>query len=172
MDAAVLAEAAALADARRAFVLATVVWRRAPSSGHVGSKAIVLPDGTVHGWLGGACAEPTVIRQALDALDEGEPRPLFLGSPEEIEGRDRLGTTVVPMACESEGALEVYVEPFVPAPHLVVIGRSPAVHALAVQARALDWDVAVIDDGGNPANHPVPEVVRTTLDLAGLRIGP
>jgi xanthine dehydrogenase accessory factor len=172
MDAAVLAEAAALIDARRAFALATVVWRRAPSSGHVGSKAIVLSDGAVHGWLGGACAEPTVIRQALDALEDGRPRLLFLGPREEFGDQERQGTIIIPMACESEGALEVYVEPVLPKPQLVVIGRSPAVHALAVQGRAVDWDVAVIDDGGQPSHHPVPEIVRTALDLAGLGIGP
>jgi xanthine dehydrogenase accessory factor len=171
MDTAVLAEAVALTQARRPFALATVVWRRAPSSGHVGSKAIVSPDGAVHGWLGGACAEPTVVREALASMADGRPRLLHLGPPDELaaHARDRI---VVPMACESEGSLEVYVEPFVPKPHLVVVGRSPAVHALALQARAIDWDVAVVDDGGRPGDHPVPEIVRTTLDLEGLGIGP
>ena len=171
MDEAALAEATALISARRGFALATVVWRRAPSSGHIGSKALILPDGSVHGWLGGACAEPTVIRQALDSLEDGRPRLLFLGPRDEFGNRDRDGTVVVPMACESEGALEVYVEPFLPKPQLVVIGRSPAVHTLAAQAQALEWDVVVIDDGGDRATHPSPEIVRTSLDLAGLGIG-
>jgi xanthine dehydrogenase accessory factor len=168
----VLDEVVALAHERRAFALATVVWRRAPSSGRLGSKAIVLPDGSVHGWLGGACAEPTVVREARAALHDGRPRLLFLGSPDEIAARERDGTITVPMACESEGALEVYVEPFLPRPQLVVIGRSPAVRALTVQARAIDWDVAVVDDGGNASEHPYPELVRTALDLSTLGIGP
>ena len=82
------------------------------------------------------------------------------------------GTITVPMACESEGALEVYLEPFLPAPQLVVVGRSPAVHALTDPGAPLDWDVAVIDDGGRASDHPHPELVRTTLDLSGLGIGP
>jgi xanthine dehydrogenase accessory factor len=171
MDSHVLAEAAALIAQRRPYALATVVWRRAPTSGHVGSKAILHPDGTVDGWLGGACAEPTMIREALGAMRDGMPRLLFLGPPDELGAHDRAGTVVVPMACDSEGALEVYVEPFLPRPQLVLVGRSPAVHALAVQARAIEWDVAVIDDGGNAADHPCPELVRTALDLAGLGIG-
>jgi xanthine dehydrogenase accessory factor len=130
----------------------------------------VLPDGTVRGWLGGACAEPTVVREAQAALSDCRPRLLFLGSPDEIAAHARDGTVSVPMACESEGALEVYVEPFVPRPQVVVVGRSPAVHALATQARSIGWDVAVIDDGGRASEHPHPEVVRTTLDLAGLGI--
>jgi xanthine dehydrogenase accessory factor len=172
MDSAVLAAAAEYTRARHPFVLATVVWRRAPSSGRTGSKALVHPDGTIEGWLGGACSEPTVVREALAALDDGQPRLLFLGPADEFGGDARAGTRVFPMACDNEGALEVYVEPFVPAPQVVIVGRSPAVHALTVQARALGWDVVVVDDAGRPDDHPVPEVVRTMLDLTGLGIGP
>jgi xanthine dehydrogenase accessory factor len=89
-----------------------------------------------------------------------------------VRAHDLDGTRTVPMACESEGALEVYLEPFLPGPQVVVVGRSPAVHALTVSARALDWEVAVVDDGGDPAAHPFPELVRTAIDLSGLGIGP
>jgi xanthine dehydrogenase accessory factor len=171
VDADVLAEAVELTRARVPFALATVVWRRAPSSGHIGSKAVVLADGTVRGWLGGACAEPTVIREALSSLIDGEARRLFLGAPDELAAHDIDDTLTIPMACESEGAMEIYLEPFLPVPQVVVIGRSPAVHALTVQARAIGWDVAVIDDGGAPDEHPMPELVRTTLDLTDLGIG-
>ena len=172
MDADVLAEAVALVGARRAFVLATVVWRRAPTSGHAGSKAIVFPDGRVHGFLGGACAEPTLVHEAASALADGRPRLLFLGPADEVAHHERDGTRTIPMACESEGALEVHIEPFLPMPQLVVVGRSPAVHALANQARAVQWDVVVIDDGGDPAEHAFPELVHTTLDFTELHIGP
>jgi xanthine dehydrogenase accessory factor len=165
MDVDVLARAVELAGAREPFTMATVVWRRAPSSGHVGSKALIRADGSVEGWLGGACAQPTVVRQAQEAMADGEPRLLFLGRPDELDRRAADGMVTVPMACESEGALEVYLEPILPRPQVVVVGRSPAVFTLAALARALEWDVAVIDDGGNPLHHPFPELVRTTLDL-------
>ena len=190
MSLSVLREAVALADARVPFVLATVVWRRGPSSGQQGSKAVILADGTVRGWLGGACAEPTVVVQAREALLDGEPRLLLLGDVEDPSGgaaglgeREETvgcgsessggpgGTYSVPMACENDGALEVYLEPVPPRPQLVVIGRSPAVATLALMGRALEWDVAVIDDGGSPDEHPLPELVRTTLDLSGLGVG-
>jgi xanthine dehydrogenase accessory factor len=147
------------------FVLATVVWRRAPSSGKEGSTALVTPDRRVRGWLGGACAEPTVIREALKALDEGTPRLLFLGPPEELAARGREGVVTVPIACQSEGALEVYVEPVLPQPHLVVIGRSPAVGALASMAGVLGWRTVVVDDGGLAEDYPGAGDVVTTLDL-------
>ena len=101
-----------------------MVWRRAPSSGHVGSKAIIRPDGSVEGWLGGACAQPTVVREAQESMVDGRPRLLFLGRPDELDRRSADGMVTVPMACESEGALEIFIEPMLPHPQVVVIGRS------------------------------------------------
>jgi xanthine dehydrogenase accessory factor len=172
VDADVLARAVELAEAREPFALATVVWRRAPSSGHVGSKAIIRADGSVEGWLGGACAQPTVVLESQEAMVDGRPRLLFLGRPDELDQQVTEGMVTVPMACESEGALEIYLEPILPRPQVVVIGRSPAVFALTKLARALDWEVAVIDDGGAATDHPYPDLVRTSLDFAGLGIGP
>jgi xanthine dehydrogenase accessory factor len=162
--------AAALSRSGDAFVLATVVWSRAPSSGKPGSTALVTRDGRIHGWLGGACAEPTVIRESLRAIEEGTPRLLLLGTEDELGDEGRAGVVRVPIACQSEGALEVYVEPVLPSPHLVVIGRSPAVDALARMADALGWRAVVVDDGGDPADHDVPTVV-TSLDLDAAGVG-
>ncbi len=161
----VLALAADLAERGEPFVLATVVWRRSPSSGKEGSTALITPDRRVRGWLGGACAEPTVIREALKALEEATPRLLFLGPPEELAARGREGVVTVPIACQSEGALEVYVEPVLPQPQLVVIGRSPAVATLARLAGALGWRTVVVDEGGSPGDYPDAGRVVTALDL-------
>ena len=166
MNPEVLALAADLSRRGRPFVLATVVWRRAPSSGKEGSTALVTPDRRVRGWLGGACAEPTVIREALRALEEGSPRLLFLGPPEELAARGREGVVTVPIACQSEGALEVYVEPVLPQPHLVVIGRSPAVGTLASMAGALGWRTVVVDEGGLAEDYPGADRVLTSLELS------
>jgi len=143
----VLALAAELSARGEPFVLATVVWRRAPSSGKEGATALITPDRAVRGWLGGACAEPTVVREALRALEEGSPRLLFLGPPEELDGRAREGVVTVPIACQSEGALEVYVEPVLPQPQIVAIGRSPAAGALAALATGMGWRSALIEEG-------------------------
>ena len=163
----ILELAASLSERGEPFVLATVVWRRAPSSGKEGATALVTTDGRVRGWLGGACAEPTVIREALRALEEGTPRLLFLGMPEELEGHAREGVVTVPIACQSEGALEVYVEPVLPAPKLVAIGRSPAAITLVKMAASLGWRTALVDDGGDVADHDDAAHVLTRLgDLA------
>jgi xanthine dehydrogenase accessory factor len=144
------------------FALATVVWRRGPSSGRQGAKAIISTDGGVSGWLGGACAEPAVVREALRALAEGSPRLMFVGPAEELEARE--GVVTVPIACQSEGALEIYVEPVLPAPELVAVGRSPAVAALAAIGRALGWRTVVIDEGAAAADHPDADRVLTSVD--------
>jgi len=165
MNRQVLELARDLASRGEPFVLATVVWRRAPSSGKEGGSAVITADGTVRGWLGGACAEPTLVRESIRALREGTARLLFLGPPEELAARGREGVVTVPIACQSEGALEVYVEPVLPRPHLVVIGRSPAVDTLASLAAAMDWEAVVVDDGGTPGDHPGAHRVVTDLDL-------
>ncbi len=161
----VLTLASELARRGEPFVLATVVWRRPPTSGKPGARALVEADGTLRGWLGGACAEPSVIREALRALEDGRPRLMFLGPPDELQARRSEGVVAVPIACQSEGAMEVYLEPTPPSPQVVAIGRSPAVDALASMAQALGWRAVVVDDGGAPEDHPGVERVATGLDL-------
>ena len=140
----VVEHAAALARRGEEFALATVVWREGPSSGQTGSRAIVTATGEVHGWIGGACAEPSVIREAQRAIADRQPRLLLLGTPEQF-GSVPDGMTVIPIACQSEGALEVYVEPVLASPHLVVIGASPMAHTLRDLAGALGWRVELVD---------------------------
>ena len=163
----VLELAADLTRRGRPYVLATVVWRRAPSSGKAGATALITPDGEIRGWIGGACAEPTVVREAGRAIEDGTSRLLFLGPPEELDAHRRDGVVSVPIACQSEGALEVYVEPVLPQPQLVAIGRSPAAVALTKLARGLGWRSLAIDDGGRPEGHEADAVV-TSLDLSGV----
>ena len=167
----ILRLASELGDRGEPFVLATVVWRRSPSSGKAGATALITGDGRVHGWLGGACAEPTVVREARRALDEGTPRLLFLGPPEELAGHERDGVIAVPIACQSEGAMEVHVEPVLPQPQLVAIGRSPAAISLTALAAAMGWRSLAVDDGGDPAEHPAADRTISTIDLSDAGIG-
>src|SRR5215472_2890023 len=131
----VLEEASELARRGEAFALATVVWRQGPSSSQLGSRAIITADGELHGWIGGARAEPAVVREA---------RLLLLGTPGKFGAAVPDGMTVVPISCQSEGALEVYIEPVIPAPQLVIVGRSPMAHTLADLARALGWRTKLV----------------------------
>src|SRR5579884_4100775 len=132
-----------LAQAGKPFVLATVVWREQPTSAHVGAQAIVQPDGSVTGWVGGSCTQPVVVREALRVLREGgDPFLLRLGSPE--VGALRRDVRVFPMTCTSGGALDIYMEPHLPQPRLLLIGDSPVLAALNTLASALDFTVIAL----------------------------
>jgi xanthine dehydrogenase accessory factor len=140
----VLQEMGELTRRGEPFALATVVWRQGPSSSQSGSRAIITADGELHGWIGGACAEPVVIREAQRVMTEGTAKLLLLGTPEQFGGGVPDGMTVVPISCQSEGALEVYIEPVLPVPHLVIVGVSPMAHTLASLARALGWQADLV----------------------------
>jgi xanthine dehydrogenase accessory factor len=141
----VLEEMGELTRRGQAFALATVVWRQPPSSSQPGARAIITADGELHGWIGGACAEPVVIREAQRVIADGTARLLLLGTPDQFGGAVPDGMTVIPIACQSEGALEIYIEPVVPAPHLVIIGGSPMARTLASLAGALGWRTDLVD---------------------------
>jgi len=132
----VIVEAGRLAAEGKLYVLATVVTVVRPASARRGDRALVTPDGEVTGWVGGACSEPTVVREALRALADREPRLA------RMEG-----------GCASEGVVEVLIEPVVPAPLLAIVGESPAARTLGALARTVGWRVR--DDGVDGADAVV-----------------
>jgi len=133
-----------LAQAGEPFVLATVVWCERPTSAKPGAQAIIQADGTMTGWIGGSCAQPVVLREALRILREGDdPYLLRLGAPE--MGIVRNDVRVFPMSCTSGGILDIYMEPHLPKPQLVLIGDSPVVGALSHLAGVLDFAVMQLD---------------------------
>jgi xanthine dehydrogenase accessory factor len=137
----VLQRAAELSSEGRRFVLATVVSVGRPASTRRGDRALVTPDGVLAGWVGGACSEPIVVREALRALADGEPRLLRIVPPgTEADADD--GVVVATSMCASEGTVEVLVEPQLPVPLLVVLGESPAARTLRELAATIGWRVA------------------------------
>jgi xanthine dehydrogenase accessory factor len=148
MRAELLQLAADLVRRGEPFVLATVVRRESYSSAQQGDMALITEDGGYHGWLGGNCTKPTVKREARRALLDGRPRLLSL-SPEP-ESDQRPGITVLPMTCQSEGTVDIYLEPVLPAPRLVLFGLSPVIRALAQLGKALGYGVDVVDAHATP----------------------
>jgi len=144
-----LALAAELERRGEAFALATVVRCEAPTSAKPGARALVRETGALEGWVGGACAEPVVIREALEALRDGRPRLIGLyGEGSRGPGRT-AGILDYAMTCHSGGTLEIYVEPHLPRPLLLLVGHGPVVEALATLAAAAGDDVRTIaDDAG------------------------
>lgn len=135
MNRSLLDLAARLTSERQPYALATVVRSERPTSGKPGNMALISADGVMHGWIGGSCTRSEVIRHALETLDQGEPRLLAFGSS---SGRpDDL--VPVPMSCSSGGKVEVHVNPVLPAPVLIVAGRSPVALALVRLGGAMGY---------------------------------
>ena len=147
----VLIEAGRLSEAGEQYVLATVVSVRRPASAKRGDRAVVRSDGTLVGWVGGACSEPAVIREALGALADGEPRLLRICPPGAAQGGEDV--VIAESSCASEGTVEVLIEPQLPTPRVAVIGESPAATALRQLVTGIGWRVT--DDLGAAADAVV-----------------
>src|SRR6266702_5415730 len=133
-----------LTHAGEPFVVATVVWCERPTSAKPGAQAIIQANGQVTGWIGGSCAQPVVLREALRVLREGgDPYLLRLGAPN--IGITHNDIRVFPMTCTSGGVLDIYMEPHFPAPQLLLIGNSPVAVTLGRLASALDFAVTQLD---------------------------
>lgn len=150
MRAEILQLAADLARRGEPFVMAVVVRREPYSSAQQGDMAVITADGRYHGWLGGNCTQPTVKREARRALADGQPRLVSL-SPE--PPRDpRPGVTALPMTCHSGGSVDVYLEPVLPPPRLLLFGPSPGARALAELGKAMGYLVDLVDTGPDGAD--------------------
>src|SRR2546426_4951955 len=145
MTRSMFARAAEIEAAGRPFVMATVVAVARPTSARPGARGIVHPDGTIEGWVGGSCAQPVVVREALRSLQDGQPRLLRLSKDAPAEGRRGDGVVELVMTCHSGGTLEIYVEPHLPAPVLWVAGTTPIASALAALGAASGWRVSLVD---------------------------
>ena len=167
----IFARAADLETAGRSFAVATVVAVRRPTSARPGASGIVHPDGSIEGWVGGSCAQPVVVREALRALGDGQPRLLRLSKDAPAEGRRGDGVVELVMTCHSGGTLEIYVEPHLPAPVLWVAGTTPIAGALVALGAAAGWRVSIIDPIADPDAFPGAERVVAGMDIAGLDPG-
>ncbi|HTP52214.1 MAG TPA: XdhC family protein [Anaeromyxobacteraceae bacterium] len=144
--------AADLAARGEPFVRAVVVRRESSSSALPGDAALVTAEGEFHGWLGGSCTRPTVIREAREVLADGKPRLLSLTPDPDAEARP--GVLARPMACHSGGTVDIFLEPVLPAPRLVVFGQAPVSKALCRLGKAMAYAVDVVEPGADPAAFP------------------
>ena len=158
----------------QAFVLATVVRTVSVTAAKAGAKAIIRPDGTiVAGWIGGGCAKGAVLKAAREALADGEPRMVSV-QPENLlaelgvkPGDSRDGIRFASNMCPSKGTMDVFVEPVLPHPALVILGVSPVALSLATQARALGYHVTLAAPAGDLTTAPDADML-----VDGYALGP
>ena len=132
------------------FALATVVRTVAATAAKAGAKAVILLDGTIsEGWIGGGCARAAVLKAARDALADGKSRLVSVQPPEDLEGHghkpdeERGGVRFAKNMCPSQGTMDIFVEPVLPHPQVVICGSSPVAVAIADLARRSGFAVTV-----------------------------
>jgi xanthine dehydrogenase accessory factor len=161
--------------AEEAFVLATVVRTVSVTAAKAGAKAIIRPDGTiVAGWIGGGCARGAVLKAAREALADGEPRMVSV-QPENLlaelgvkPGELREGVRFASNMCPSKGTMDIFVEPVLPHPSLVIFGASPVAMSLATQARQLGYHVTLAAPAADMAGAPDADVTIDGFALGEL----
>ena len=161
-----LSKAAEMLASGQSFAIAEVVHSLKPVSGKSGDKAIISADGTMWGWIGGGCAQPAVIKEALKALNDGRPRLVRIST----SSAEEEGVVAYNMSCHSGGTLEVYIEPVLPKPHILIVGRSPVGRTLAKLAKTINYTVTVAAPGADQASYPDADHVSPDLNLGGLKI--
>jgi xanthine dehydrogenase accessory factor len=153
-------------------VLATVVRAQQPASARPGDKAIITADGRLRGWIGGSCAEPLVRRESLRALADGEPRLVHIVPAREAVPARQRGELTFATTCPGGGALDVFVEPRLPRPLLVVFGDSPAARTLVRLGALTGFRSCAVHPGARAEDFPGADVVLPALDLGALAPGP
>ena len=130
------------------FALATVVRTVAATAAKAGAKALILPDGTINeGWIGGGCARAAVLKAAKDALADGRSRLVSVQPPDALDeqglkaGEEKGGVSFAKNACPSQGTMDIFVEPMLPRPQVVICGSSPVAVAIAEFARRAGFAV-------------------------------
>jgi xanthine dehydrogenase accessory factor len=147
LNPALLERAVALRSTNQPFVLATVVRSVRPASAKPGASAI-FASGTLDGWVGGGCVQTCIETEARHALADGRPRLVRL-SPDvdpARAGAEEEGILSYPMTCHSGGTLEIYLEPVLPPPDLVVLGDSPVAQGLVALAAPLGFRATLHSD--------------------------
>src|SRR6516162_10660394 len=150
------------------FAVALVVRYQAPISGKPGNKAIIHGDGKMWGWIGGGCVQPATVKEALKALEDGQPRLIRISPTSSAEE----GIVDYTMTCHSGGSLDIYIEPVLPKPHVLILGRSPVAQALAKLGKAINYAVSVAAPQASRESFPDADLVAADLDLSQLRITP
>jgi xanthine dehydrogenase accessory factor len=166
---AVLDKAQELKASGTPFVLATVVRCESPTSAKPGAKALVTADGELVGWIGGGCAQPAVLDTAKKALKDGQAR-LIRVSPTK-DGQVEAGIIDFGMTCHSGGTLDIFIDPVIARPALLIVGASPAAQTLGVLAHHAGFAVHAAFPGANAEMFPQAVQIIDGLELETLRCG-
>lgn len=162
----VLATAQRLQQAGTPYALVSVIRAQAPASARPGDKAVVTADGQLHGWVGGGCAQPAVLKTVRQVLADGRARLIRIAPSDEGEVRDLGDVLEFGMACHSGGTLELFVDPVLPRAQLVVIGSSPVAVSLTQLAPRVGFAVTLVAHEADAQAYPDAQRVIASDDAA------
>lgn len=145
------------------FAIAVVVRREAPSSGKTGDKAIINKFGEIIGWVGGGCVRAILIKEAEDAMKTGIARLVRIGKS--LTQSQQEGVMEYKMTCQSEGLVEVFIEPVLPPPHLVVMGKTAIAKALVKLAKTTGFRVTAVAPDIKPDTFDKVDELITQYNL-------
>jgi xanthine dehydrogenase accessory factor len=149
------------------FAIAMVVRREAPSSGKVGDKAVINKYGEIIGWVGGGCVKGIIVKEAENAMKTGTARLVKIGktlSPSKQEGVMEYN-----MTCQSEGTVEVFIEPILPQLHLMVIGKSAIAKALVKMGKVAGYRITGVAQDANLQTFDKVDELITQVSLANVK---
>lgn len=169
-----------LADACEPYAIATVIRTVGATAAKPGARALILADGTIsEGWIGGGCVRGAIARAAQSAIADGAPRLISIQPDEDLAaqglspGQTHDGRDIARNGCPSKGAMEIFVEPVLPRPELVILGASPVARALETLAAPFGFDISTADAAVPlPASNRARMIVVATQgtgDLDALR---
>lgn len=163
-----LTKAATVHSQGRPFAVATVVRHQSPVSSKAGDKAIIQADGTIWGWVGGGCVQPLVVREALRAIEEGRSRLIRIAPSDQPEE----GMVSYRMTCQGGGALDIFIEPVLAKPQVLIVGRSLVARTLSKLGKAVNYAITVIDPGADRESFPDADLIRQELDFSQVKLAP
>ncbi|MDE2628689.1 MAG: XdhC family protein [Burkholderiales bacterium] len=150
------------------YALVSVIKALAPASARPGDKAIVTADGDFHGWVGGGCAQPAVVRTVRQALADGRARLIRIAPTADGHERDLGDVLEFGMACHSGGTLELFIDPVLPRAQLVVIGASSVAASLTQLAPRVGFAVTLIAHEADAAHYPDAQRVIASDDAVSV----
>jgi xanthine dehydrogenase accessory factor len=147
--------------------LATVVRVEAPTSARPGDKAVITADGRLRGWIGASCSEPVVRREALRALAEGTPQLIHIVGGDEVKQSRKSGELMIATTCPSGGSLDIFIEPRLPKPFLLVFGDGPAAATLVKLAELTGFRARAVSQVELPALEVSPGEAHAVVATMG-----
>lgn len=165
----VLDAARRLQQAGTPYAMVTVLRALPPASARPGDKAAVTAEGDFYGWVGGGCAQPAVVRTVRRALTDGRPQLIRIAPTDDGQERELGDVLEFGMQCHSGGTLELFVDPVLQRPQLVVIGSSPVAASLAQLAPRVGFAVTVAAHQAQADAHPDAQQVLDTDEAEAVR---